>query len=133
MLGNRDGIYPEDTDYELIHKISPPPAVFVTGHTHRPLIRRANGTLIVNAGSVGLPFDGDTRAAYAQIIHHKGQWLAKIIRLKYNLQLAEKDFLDFGFFEGGGPLRRNYPFRASYCLRAAISMGFEILSPNQEW
>ena len=104
MLGNREGIYPEDTDYELIHKISPPPAVFVTGHTHRPLTRHLNGTLIVNAGSVGLPFDGDTRAAYSQIVHHKGQWLAKIIRLKYDLQLAEKDFCDYGFFEGGGPL-----------------------------
>jgi putative phosphoesterase len=104
MLGNRVGIYPEDTDNKINKKIYPPPTVFIAGHTHRSLIHRINSTLIVNAGSVGLPFDGDTRAAYAQIIYHKGQWLAEIIRLDYNLQLAEKDFNDFGFFEGGGPL-----------------------------
>ena len=104
MLGNRVGIYPEDTSSKIKKKISPPPTVFITGHTHRSLIQRVNSTLIVNAGSVGLPFDGDTRAAYAQIIYHKRLWSAEIIRLEYNLQAAEKDFQDFGFFEGGGPL-----------------------------
>ena len=54
--------------------------------------------------SVGLPFDGDTRAAYAQIIHQNGQWQAEIIRLAYDLQSAEKDFFDYGFVDGGGPL-----------------------------
>ena len=104
MLGNRVGIYPEDTNNKIIKKISPPPAVFIAGHTHRSLIHHINSTLIVNAGSVGLPFDGDTRAAYAQIIFHKGQWSAEIIRLEYDLQSAVKDFQDYGFFEGGGPL-----------------------------
>jgi putative phosphoesterase len=104
MLGNRDGIYPENTNTELEQKISPPPAVFITGHTHRSLIRIVNSTLVVNAGSVGLPFDGDTRAAYAQIICKNSRWQAKIIRLAYNLRLAEKDFYDYGFLNGGGPL-----------------------------
>lgn len=104
MLGNRDGIYPENSKLELKKKISPAPAVFITGHTHRPLITHVNGTLIVNAGSVGLPFDGDTRLAYAQITHQNGRWHAKIIRLTYDIQLAEKDFYDFGFVDGGGPL-----------------------------
>ena len=104
VLGNRIGIYPEDTNREIIEKISPPPAVFIAGHTHRSLIHRIDNNLIVNAGSVGLPFDGDTRATYAQIIYHKGKWTAEIIRLEYNLQSAEKDFQEFGYFEGGGPL-----------------------------
>lgn len=104
MLGNRDGIYPENTDAELKRKISPPPAVFITGHTHRSLVTHLNGTLIVNAGSVGLPFDGDTRPAYAQITYRNGKWAAEIIRLTYDIQAAEKDFFDFGFVDGGGPL-----------------------------
>jgi len=104
MLGNRDGIYPENTNSELARKISPAPDVFITGHTHRPLIRSLNGTLIVNAGSVGLPFDGDTRATYAQIVYKNGRWQAEIIRLLYNLHLAEKDFYDYGFINDGGPL-----------------------------
>jgi putative phosphoesterase len=104
MLGNRDGIYPENTEVELKKKIAPPPAVFITGHTHRPLVTQVNGTLVVNAGSTGLPFDGDTRPAYAQITYHNGTWRAEIIRLIYDLKAAEQDFYDFGFVEGGGPL-----------------------------
>jgi len=104
MLGNRDGIYPENTTLELTPKISPPPAVFITGHTHRAMIRRICGTLVVNAGSVGLPFDGDTRAGYAQVTYNAGHWQAEIIRLNYNQFSAEKDFHKYGFIMGGGPL-----------------------------
>ena len=85
-------------------KISPPPSLFITGHTHRPFIRNVNGSLIVNAGSVGLPFDGDTRAAYAQITNRNGIWQSKIVRLKYDLHQAELDFFDYGFKKEGGPL-----------------------------
>jgi putative phosphoesterase len=43
--------------------------VVVFGHTHRPFIRTLPGTglTIANAGSVGLPYDGDPRASYALI------------------------------------------------------------------
>jgi predicted phosphodiesterase len=39
-------------------------AVFM-GHTHRPFIRESGGTLFVNAGSCGLPRDGEARASFA--------------------------------------------------------------------
>lgn len=104
MRGNRDGIYPENTKSELAHKISPPPAVFITGHTHRAMIRTIGDTLIVNAGSVGLPFDGDTRAGYAQVTYHRGSWQAEIIRLNYDQFSAENDFYEYDFVMAGGPL-----------------------------
>lgn len=104
MIHNRDGIYPETTDEELAEKIAPAPRVFITGHTHRPLIRTLNGTLVVNAGSVGLPFDGDNRACYAQLTLQNGEWQAEIIRLEYDLQAALRDFEAAGFAENGGPL-----------------------------
>lgn len=104
VLDNRDGIYPETSDRQLAAKIAPAPAVFITGHTHRALVRWLNGTLVVNAGSVGLPFDGDTCAGYAQIVWHKGRWQAEIVRLEYDLQAAEEDFHTYGFLEQGGPL-----------------------------
>jgi hypothetical protein len=78
--------------------------VFITGHTHRPLVRTLNGTLVVNAGSVGLPFDGDNRAGYAQLTYANGKWQAKIIRLEYDLGAALRDFDEAGFIEGGGSL-----------------------------
>jgi predicted phosphodiesterase len=58
MRDNRDGVYPQTTDTELREQIAPAPRIFVTGHTHRPLIREIDGTTVVNIGSVGAPFDG---------------------------------------------------------------------------
>jgi len=104
MRYNREGIYPETNNLELEAMIQPAPRVFITGHTHRPLVRSHKGTLIVNVGSVGLPFDGDKRAGYAQITWQKNTWQAEIIRLNYDIQQSKKDFYDTGFLEGGGPL-----------------------------
>ncbi len=113
MIHNRDGIYPETTDAELERKIngkiSPfpeAPSLFAVGHTHRALIRSLNGTLVVNAGSVGLPFDHDRRAGYAQIVWGKLGWEAKIVRLEYDRAQAERDFFETGYFEEAGPLIR---------------------------
>ena len=112
LLGTRDGIYPETSDYSLRKKIgldhlSPGEnnlALFGVGHTHRPVIRWINGVLVVNAGSVGLPFDHDTRLAYAQLTWQDGNWRAEIIRLAYDLERAESDFHDTGYLENAGPL-----------------------------
>jgi predicted phosphodiesterase len=104
MCGIRDGIYPGTEDEELREKIAPPPAVLCVGHTHRPLVRQIDETLVVNVGAVGLPFDGDTRAAYGQLEWRNGNWQARIIRLTYDLAQAERDFEETGFLEHGGPL-----------------------------
>ena len=114
MSGNRDGIYPETSDESLALKIFPngthrskvPLVLFCVGHTHRPLIRSLNGVLIINAGSAGLPFDGDKRLSYAQLSWENGLWEAEIIRLKYDTSEAEHDFIASGYLEGGGPLVR---------------------------
>ncbi len=39
--------------------------VLVFGHTHKPWVKEIAGVLMVNAGSVGKPKDGDPRAAWA--------------------------------------------------------------------
>ena len=39
--------------------------VIVFGHSHLQFMRTAGDRLLVNPGSVGIPFDGDRRAAYA--------------------------------------------------------------------
>lgn len=104
MRGPRDGIYRETSDITLAHQIGIPPAVFCVGHTHIPLIRRLNGTLIVNAGSAGLPFDGDTRPAYARITLVNGMWQAHIERVTYDLEKAKKDYYQTGYLNEAGPL-----------------------------
>jgi len=114
LLGSRDGIYPETSDYSLQKKIGLDQhsqtetslALFGVGHTHRPVIRWLSGVLVVNAGSVGLPFDHDTRLAYAQLTWSNGHWRAEIIRLPYDIDRAERDFFDTGYLENAGPLTR---------------------------
>ena len=107
VRGTRDGVYARTTNRELREQIGAPlPPLFCVGHTHMPLIRRVNGTLVVNAGSAGLPFDGDTRVSYAQLTWREGQWDAQIIRVDYDRQQAERDFVESGFLDEGGPLAR---------------------------
>lgn len=104
MRNNRDGIYPKSSDEELWKQIAPVPAVFVTAHTHRPMIRRFNDTLVVNVGSVGAPFDGDRRASYGRFQWTRAGWEAEIVRLPYNQEQTERDYVESGFLREGGPL-----------------------------
>ncbi len=106
MHSNRDGIFPINTDDQIRKKIQPAPRLFCTAHTHYPLTRTIDDTLVVNVGAVGLPFDGDQRAAYAQLTWHSHGWQANIIRLDYDRQQAEQDFYETGYLAEGGPLIR---------------------------
>jgi diadenosine tetraphosphatase ApaH/serine/threonine PP2A family protein phosphatase len=55
---------PTDADHQLLANTEEEVVFF--GHSHVQFERSAEGTrLLVNPGSVGLPFDGDRRAAYA--------------------------------------------------------------------
>ncbi len=58
--------------------------VVVFGHTHRPFVRRTAGQpeLLVNAGSVGLPYDGDPRASYALLDGN----VPSIRRIEYDVE-----------------------------------------------
>jgi predicted phosphodiesterase len=104
MYSNRDGVYPMTEDDNLRRKIAPAPAVFVTGHTHRPLIRSLDSTLVVNIGSVGSPFDNDRRAGYGQFVWSDDHWTAEVVRLDYDYSQIEADYVRSGFLEQGGAL-----------------------------
>ncbi|MFN2309606.1 MAG: metallophosphoesterase [Gammaproteobacteria bacterium] len=105
-LGNRDGISPRTPDAELPAKLGTPRDLFVGSHTHRPLRREFNGTLVVNTGSVGQPLDDDPRAAYGRFTLHGGRWQAEIARVAYDKTQAEQDFVDSGFLGEAGPMAR---------------------------
>ena len=62
---------PGAEDEELLGGHVEPLVVF--GHTHLPFERQGpGGVRLVNPGSVGMPFDGDPRAAWA-ILHEDGR------------------------------------------------------------
>lgn len=60
--------------------------VFVYAHIHKPYIRFINGKVIMNIGSVGLPFDGLTKASYGLVQIEDGHIKTSIRRVTYDLE-----------------------------------------------
>jgi predicted phosphodiesterase len=71
---------PTAHDDELLAGVDARHVVF--GHTHLPVDRERGAIHLVNPGSVGLPFDGDTRASWA-VLHDDGR--AERRRVAYDL------------------------------------------------
>jgi len=61
---------------------------------------------IINVGSVGSPFDGDTRASYGRLEYRNSGWHTEIVRLAYDRSATEREFRDSGFLDQGGGLAR---------------------------
>jgi diadenosine tetraphosphatase ApaH/serine/threonine PP2A family protein phosphatase len=61
---------PAPSDAELLAGVTERRLVF--GHTHLPFRRVHDGIELINPGSVGMPMDGDRRAAYA-VLHPDGR------------------------------------------------------------
>jgi len=68
--GDMRSFFPEpgDDEDELLDATPDGVRLLVFGHTHLPFARSARGMELVNPGSVGMPFDGDPRAAWA-VVH----------------------------------------------------------------
>jgi predicted phosphodiesterase len=74
---------PDAADRELADVYAPLGSVRVGyGHIHRPFSRTVDGLTVANAGSVGLPFDGDPRAAYLLFV----DGLPEIVRVEYEVE-----------------------------------------------
>ena len=89
------------------------------GHTHVPWHRVVDGVHFVNAGSVGRPKDGDSRACYARVELASGAWQIQHVRVAYDVDLTMRGVRGSGLPEqfaehlrvGGKPL--NPPPRTS--------------------
>jgi putative phosphoesterase len=63
--------------------------VLVCGHTHLPYHKiLPSGRQVVNAGSVGKPKDGDTRAGYVVLEANNDDLSASFIRVEYDIERA---------------------------------------------
>jgi len=104
LLGNRNGIFADTGALDLAAKVDASAALFGVGHTHRPLVRNHGATVVVNAGSVGLPFDGDRRAGYARATARRAGWEVEIQRLAYDWRAVWRDCVTEEFVAGSGPV-----------------------------
>jgi len=104
MKGNRLGVSQNVADQELAERLPEDVALFVGAHTHKALQKHFAGVDIINVGSVGSPFDGDTRASYGRLEYRNSGWHTQIVRLAYDRLATERAFRDAGFLDQGGPL-----------------------------
>jgi predicted phosphodiesterase len=80
-------IFPDTPDDQVRFHLSGLDArLLLYGHTHRPLDRIVDGVRLVNDGSVGLPLDGDLRAAYALLDFEGDQCAVAIHRVAYDVE-----------------------------------------------
>lgn len=61
--------------------------VLLFGHTHLPYQKQVNGTLFINAGSVGKPKDGDPRAGYV-LLNLNSKIMVEFRRVDYAVETA---------------------------------------------
>lgn len=52
-----------DAELESVYSVLGAP-IAVYGHIHTPFVRHLAGITVANSGSVGMPYDGDTRSSY---------------------------------------------------------------------
>lgn len=60
--------------------------LFIYAHIHKPFIRYMDGKILMNIGSVGLPFDGMPKASYALVEIEHGQIHTSIERVPYRIE-----------------------------------------------
>jgi diadenosine tetraphosphatase ApaH/serine/threonine PP2A family protein phosphatase len=91
-MSDMDSFYPEphETDAERLMGVEAERVVF--GHTHLQFERTGPGGIeLVNPGSVGMPLDGDHRAAYA--LHHDDGRI-ELRRVEYDWRASVKAVRD---------------------------------------
>jgi predicted phosphodiesterase len=103
------GFYPAVSDAEArdwLADITEP--IVICGHTHRPLDRQVDDWRIINAGSVGLPYNGDARAQYVLLDLINGPdgpaWQPSFRQADYDHSLIPVAYRASGLCEAGGPM-----------------------------
>ncbi|MCM3691860.1 metallophosphoesterase family protein [Neobacillus niacini] len=76
----------DDSEIESSFMQTQEAQVYVYAHIHKPYIRFLNGKVIMNIGSVGLPFDGLTKASYGLVEIEDGHLKTSIRRVNYDLE-----------------------------------------------
>ena len=76
--------------------------VIVCGHTHIPWAQVEGDRLVVNAGAVGSPINGDPRAQYVILTWDGLRWHAEHRAVPYDLERVRESFEASGYLAEGG-------------------------------
>lgn len=67
-------------------------SVLICGHTHESWSKKIDNKLVVNPGSVGVPFNEFKAAEYAILTWEDHRWIASHHKVKYNMKDLEQLF-----------------------------------------
>lgn len=96
-----DPIQPDLSDGAIDAVLGPAEfQVLAFGHVHIPSVRLWRGRLLVNAASVGLPMDGDPRAAYSVLSWAGGGWRVAQYRVEYDVEGVAREMRRNGLPRG---------------------------------
>lgn len=71
--------------------------IYLYAHIHRPYIRYFGGKVVINIGSVGLPFDGLAKSSYAIVEMENGNVRTSIERVEYDVEKVVQLYTDKGY------------------------------------
>jgi predicted phosphodiesterase len=87
LTDDEANVYPDTPDDQArVHLGGLDARLVLYGHTHRPVDRTIGDVRLVNDGSVGLPLDGDPRAAYALLDFEGTRCTVTIRRVAYDVE-----------------------------------------------
>ncbi len=91
-------VVPLDAPRDLLERVLAEAggAAVAYGHIHLQGFQAIDGRLVVAVGSVGLPFDGDQRAAYALLDWSLDGWRVTFRRVAYPIERTIQALLDSG-------------------------------------
>lgn len=87
----------DDNQIETVLMHAQEAQVYVYAHIHKPYIRDLNGKVIMNIGSVGLPFDGLAKASYGLVDIEDGHLKTSIRRVGYELERVVKLYHELNY------------------------------------
>lgn len=74
-------------------------SVLICGHTHWSWSKRVFNKLILNPGSVGVPFNKRSCAEYAVLTWSDNQWSASHHQVEFNIEELEQMFFESGLYQ----------------------------------
>ena len=102
-VSNREGLGPWTSDDVLHEHLAPlTEPVLVRAHTHRPMRREIGDSIVVNVGSVGLPFNGDWRAQYSIFQAQGSGWDVELRQVEWDRPALLRAYKETGFLVNGG-------------------------------
>jgi putative phosphoesterase len=79
-------VQPEQTDTIKEKLFTTDADLFIYAHIHKAFIRTLDGKMVMNLGSVGMPFDGVRKASYAIVEIQDGSFSASLIKVNYDIE-----------------------------------------------